>query len=411
MSRDDGLVGEREFLLQNDETLRALQFSADGRFLVSHDLSDDIKIWNMRGALFTRIRKPLERDDGYTGFVLSPDGSRMITIGYDKVTTVWTIGSPKNLKSLDDLREPDGSTFFEPSVIQRLADHFRTRGQRLLEGEDWPPRSEVTLETVAQTEAGAPRDAERLKAVWQRNSDTEVRILTQEEERDVAVLRGHEKPVQSVAFKPGSDIVASVSGGSLRLWSAETGEQIASVGEEGLSGAAYRARRVFFNSQGSRLFVVSEDFVDVFDAQSLQNILSLASEDVIQNANPPPDFFEVSEGKFISVLEAAWQPEELSLDRTELAPRFWLHPHSTQELIDYEKQTVTRCLMPSQMREYFLGDEPPRWCITGPGLTDEPDASKWQPKRPYQSAEWRDWLLARDRGEDRPVPSPAPLSN
>ncbi|MGD8310861.1 MAG: hypothetical protein PVG98_15600, partial [Chromatiales bacterium] len=113
------------------------------------------------------------------------------------------IGSPKNLKSLDDLREPDGSTFFEPSVIQRLADHFRTRGQRLLEGEDWPPRSEVTLETVAQTEAGAPRDAERLKAVWQRNSDTEVRILTQEEERDVAVLRGHEKPVQSVAFKPG----------------------------------------------------------------------------------------------------------------------------------------------------------------------------------------------------------------
>ena len=34
------------------------------------------------------------------------------------------------------------------------------------------------------------------------------------------------------------------------------------------------------------------------------------------------------------------------------------------------------------------------------------DPAKWQPRWPYQSAAWRDWLVARQRGEHPPIPAP-----
>jgi hypothetical protein len=78
---------------------------------------------------------------------------------------------------------------------------------------------------------------------------------------------------------------------------------------------------------------------------------------------------------------------------------------TTQALVDHAKRVVPRCLTQVQLRQFYLPDEPPRWCITGAGLEAERDPNKWQPMWPYHTAAWRAWLAARDRGERPEMPT------
>ena len=87
-------------------------------------------------------------------------------------------------------------------------------------------------------------------------------------------------------------------------------------------------------------------------------------------------------------------------DKTARA-RVWEIFPTTQALVDRAKRRVPRCLTQAQLRQFYLPEEPPRWCITGAGLEAERDPQKWQPLWPYHTTAWRDWLAARDRG-DRP---------
>ncbi len=73
-------------------------------------------------------------------------------------------------------------------------------------------------------------------------------------------------------------------------------------------------------------------------------------------------------------------------------------------LIERTKGAVPRCLTDAQRSAHFLLPEPPRWCITGPTLENVSDTTQWKPKWPYDTPAWRDWLVARDRGEKPPLP-------
>jgi hypothetical protein len=77
---------------------------------------------------------------------------------------------------------------------------------------------------------------------------------------------------------------------------------------------------------------------------------------------------------------------------------------SSDDLVQTAKRRVTRCLTQKQSAQYFLPEAPPIWCVTGPGLEAEKDSTRWQPKWPYQSAAWRDWLVAKQRGANLPEP-------
>ena len=68
------------------------------------------------------------------------------------------------------------------------------------------------------------------------------------------------------------------------------------------------------------------------------------------------------------------------------------------------KNRLQRCLTQEMRKAYFLNPKPPRWCITGVGLEREKDPAKWQPKYPYHTKAWKDWLIAKDRGQERPLP-------
>ena len=85
-------------------------------------------------------------------------------------------------------------------------------------------------------------------------------------------------------------------------------------------------------------------------------------------------------------------------------PKKWKLLTDSQLVVEAVQEQTPRCLSQTQRRMFFLPLAPPRWCITGPGLETETEPSKWQPKWPYHTAEWRDWLTALDQGQSPPLP-------
>ena len=63
------------------------------------------------------------------------------------------------------------------------------------------------------------------------------------------------------------------------------------------------------------------------------------------------------------------------------------------------KEAMTRCLTQLQRKQYSMSDIPPRWCITGAGREKEPDQAKWVGVWPYDTARYRDWLVAADAAQ------------
>jgi WD40 repeat protein len=85
-------------------------------------------------------------------------------------------------------------------------------------------------------------------------------------------------------------------------------------------------------------------------------------------------------------------------------PKKWELLTDSQLVVEAVQEQTPRCLSQTQRRMFFLPPTPPRWCITGPGLETEKEPSKWQPKWPYHTVEWRDWLMSSDLGENPPMP-------
>jgi hypothetical protein len=84
----------------------------------------------------------------------------------------------------------------------------------------------------------------------------------------------------------------------------------------------------------------------------------------------------------------------------------WRIYESLSTLVSEGKEHIARCLTPAERRALSLTEEPPRWCITGGeyGSENSSEPAHWEPKWPYDTQEWKDWLSAKQRGESWPRP-------
>ena len=169
-----------------------------------------------------------------------------------------------------------------------------------------------------------------------------------------------------------------------RVWDAESGQQI---GEPMVHGnVIYGA---IFSPNGRRIVTASEDkTARIWNAET---------------GEPMGEPMRHDEG----LRSSAFSPDgNLIMTVSGRTVQLWKVFTSTQALIDNAKAIAPLCLTPKQRKQYYLSAAPPEWCITGSGggLDTEDNPIKWQPKWPYRTKAWTDWLVAKRADIKAPLP-------
>jgi WD40 repeat protein/tRNA A-37 threonylcarbamoyl transferase component Bud32 len=190
----------------------------------------NVRIWDAHSGKLRRTL--LEEKDSCNCAAWSPDGSRIVTAGYDpSQNRVWDVATGKELYRL----EP------ELSFINTVA--FSSDGRYV-----------VGLRTNHI-------DLNGIVPLWD-GATGKLR----------AILAGHKEAVTAVVFSPGSDALVTTSlDGTARLWDPATGAQRCLLG--GHNGAVHGAA---FSPDGKRVATVSEDtIVRIWDVATGQLWLTL----------------------------------------------------------------------------------------------------------------------------------------
>jgi WD40 repeat protein len=170
------------------------------------------------------------------------------------------------------------------------------------------------------------------------------------------------KGVYRVAFSPdGKRIVTASEDMTVRLWDVATGKPI---------GEPDRGHSAELSFDGRRIVTVRDESARIWDAVSGKPICELI-------------------GVGSAVLSPDGQRVVTEKDGT---ARVWDVFPDTEALVSAAKAAVPRCLTLAQRKAFFLPPEPPAWCI---------EMEKW----PYNTAEWKQWLVDVRAGKNPPLPA------
>ena len=166
---------------------------------------------------------------GHTGQVrgaaFSPDGTRVVTVSADKTARLWDVKTGAEVAVLDDHEPEFSAAAFSPDG-KRVVMIGRYAGIRL-----WDAASGSQLaahkEEEPPTYMATSPDATLAAIVSQAGA---VRVIDIMSGKDVAVLDGHDRSVNSVTFSPdGTRVVTSAQDNTARVWDIKTGLSIVTL--------------------------------------------------------------------------------------------------------------------------------------------------------------------------------------
>jgi WD40 repeat protein len=189
------------------DRLRSASFSPDGRYIVTGSHDKTARIWDATTG--QQIRVLTGHTDGVRSAEFSPDGSRVVTASYDQTARVWDVATGKQLQELRGHTSPVVWASFSPD------------GQRIL--------------TASQ---------DRTARIWEAASG-----------KQLVLLSGHTGQLTSAAFSPdGRHVVTGSFDKTARVWDAVTGQQLTQ-----LSGHTQLLEHIDYSHDGSRILTISDD--------------------------------------------------------------------------------------------------------------------------------------------------------
>jgi WD40 repeat protein len=346
---------------------------------------------------------------------LTADGSRIVTGSYDKSARVWEAATGKQLSKLDHPGSvlavavtPDGKRIATGSTDHTVR-IWSTSGDLLFElptGQQGPAKRQGNVLSVAITPDGTrvvfgmqdgsagvldidngnplfelkkqdssifgvavTPDGENIVTV---SADHTIRISSARTGDELRSFTGHNEQVTGVVVTPdGSQIVTRSMDRSVRVWDFMTGQQGTLINNNnhiplsigvlpktrqivvGWNDATVRVYEAGSNDEisGKALLGHQADVQALAVAADGKRVITGSNDKTVriwgfENANAPPSKFDNAERR--------------------------------QELVEWGKKVVPRCLTISERRKLALAPKPPDWCV---------DKEKY----PYNTQAWKDW--------------------
>ena len=259
-------------------TVFSAAFSPDGRHIVTASGDQTARIWNATsGRELNQFRG--HGAEIYTA-VFSQDGRRILTASEDKTSKIWDVSS---LHSALPMKyggsvyavaiSPDSQRIAAGGEGGRIKVWSATTGDSLM--------ALQSHDTEARTLAFSP-DGRRIAAG---HGDGSARVWQTADGRLLHTLAGHFGGVNSVAFSAdGSRVLTAGGEGRIKVWRTEDGSELLSIPPK-----RYEAFSAGFSPDGSRIVGGFKDVIEVWQADTGAEILTLPNASRARSASFSPD--------------------------------------------------------------------------------------------------------------------------
>ena len=230
-----------------------------------------VKVWDSQGKSLTKIK-------GHSGFInnftFSPDGKIIASASYDQDTKkntiiLWNI--PKNKiigKPWNGHTEIINSISFSPDSKTIATASYDNTVQ--LWGLDGTKKQTLTAHSSGINKVIFSRDG---KTIVTASNDSTIKLWSLDG-KEKATLKGHSSGVTNINFSPNGQIIVSAdSEKNIKIWSME-GKLLKSFADNSLNGSDVR-----FTSDGQKIITMSDDQVLIWSLQ-LDELLKKGCEQV-----------------------------------------------------------------------------------------------------------------------------------
>jgi len=261
----DVLTGQEQLTLAGHaDWVTSLDFSPDGRRLVTTSLDQTSRVWSI-----TPDEEALTLVANGDGVAYSPDGTHLATSGKEGIARLWDRQSGEELATLTGHDAKLFAVAFSPDG-EKLATASLDETARI-----WNLRSGETVLTL-DGHSNAIRDvafSQDGRWIATASFDETAKVWDAITGKPVATLIGHNGLVTGVAFSPdGSLLATSSTDATARIWSMPAGELLFT-----LTGHTDAIPDVAFSPDGTRLVTGSRDTTArVWDTGTGKELLTLA---------------------------------------------------------------------------------------------------------------------------------------
>ncbi|MCA2696745.1 MAG: hypothetical protein IM492_11285 [Microcystis sp. M040S2] len=268
-------------LYGHDNSVTSVNFSPDGKTLVSGSDDNTIKLWNVETG--QEIRTLYGHDSYVSSVNFSPDGKTLVSGSYDKTIKLWDVETGQEIRTLY------GHDNFVYSV------NFSPDGKTLVSGSNDKTIKLWNVETGQEIRTFKGHDSYVYsvnfspdgKTLVSGSNDKTIKLWNVETGQEIRTLYGHDSYVWSVNFSPdGKTLVSGSNDKTIKLWNVETGQEIRTL--KGHDSSVYS---VNFSPDGKTLVSGSYDkTIKLWDVETGQEIRTLYGHDsYVWSVNFSPD--------------------------------------------------------------------------------------------------------------------------
>lgn len=231
--------------------IRSIEFSPDGRFLLTSSDDSTAKLWEIASG--REVRMFSGHAFGIYSAAFSPDGKLVVTGSVDETVKIWDVATGLEIHTLEGHAGYVGSVVFSPDG------HYVLSGSDDQTAKLWSVATGTHLRTFSghSDRVGSVAFSPNGRLVLTGSADGTAKLWNVETGVQVHAVRMTPSPHQhtvAVAFSPDGRSVLTGSDGRAMLWNPETGSVVREFQGVGFDEWA-AGTTVAFSSDGRRILV------------------------------------------------------------------------------------------------------------------------------------------------------------